>query len=111
MATESNDLVANRDLDSGVSKRSSDLVAPRVLNGKGKVNPLSVIVSLPSLWYCNTLTMDKVSPNLAPDTKETLRSVDTPVACISSAAMANEPPTSTMVLRRPPWHPPSLFKC
>lgn len=48
------------------------------------------------------LTMDNLSPNLAPETNETLRSVETPVACISSAAMANDPPTSTMVERRPP---------
>lgn len=36
VAAESNDLVANRDFDSGISKRSSDLVAPRVLYGKMK---------------------------------------------------------------------------
>jgi hypothetical protein len=35
--------------------------------------------------------------------------VETPVACISSAAMANDPPTSTMVERRPPWQPPKRF--
>lgn len=53
--------------------------------------------------------MDNLSPNLAPETNETLRSVETPVACISSAAMANDPPTSTMVERRPPWQPPKRF--